>query len=475
MFQLLLHPIADLRPLLPDLNVGRLSVPLWPTPSASRDFLRSSGAVQARLQGGADEWAGEDNFADASLALRFPDQLRRLVVGTGPMSSTISHVFRRFYCSGVVGRFEVGYRVTRHGGGELSAAQTAQWLATTATLPVRLRGQTQPQPLVAAGSGLAQHFLRASTDRKAGAQPAEWWVAAGAPALLVEYDGADGLGLLPHARAVSSARVGAQVLHHAWLEVAGHRLSTWLLRRDLPGIDRAELRKLRIHLLRLHCERECLRLTLDAAMRQRLGNSVPQADELEEYLKQSLPWVTRPVSHGVEQSQLLDVALSALTLSAPGQGASFQALGQKVAQKVARYIRRSEVAAPVITQIIGTQMNTHIQLGNVTVSGDFNLVTAQNIQGSFNKAAGAEVPEPLKDALKTLTTQVAELAKHLPPDKAETVSKDLATLTAEATSKEPRKAWYELSASGLLDAAKAVAQMAAPVTTAVKAVLALLV
>jgi len=185
--------------------------------------------------------------------------------------------------------------------------------------------------------------------------------------------------------------------------------------------------------------------------------------------------VTRPVSHGVEQSQLLEVARSAWSTALPGQAASFAALGRQVGDKVARYIRRSEAIAPVVTQIFGDKVDTHIQMGNVTVAGDFNFVTAQNIQNSFNKAASSDAPAPLKEAQKDLTAKVAELAKQIPPDKAEAVSKDLATLTTEAVSKEPRKPWYELSANGLLEAAKTVGAMTGPITTAVKAVLALLV
>jgi hypothetical protein len=474
MFQLLLHPIADLRPLLPDTAVLRLARPMWPTPTAHRDFLRSSGAVLPRLQGGVDDWAGEDNFADASLTLRLPDRFGRQAVGEGVLTSFMSHVFRRFYSSGVVSRYEIGFRVSRASTAVLDAVDTTRWLAATTTVPVRLQRQTQTLPLLKAGPALARHYHAASTDRQAAGQTQPWWVVAGEPALLIEYSEHDAMSLLPHARAVSSARVGAQVLHHAWLEISGQRLSTWLLRNDDPDCRRDELRRLRIHLLRLHTERECMRLVLEAALRQRLANSVPQADALKDYLGASLPVVTRPVNHGVEQSQLLEVARSAWSTAVPGQAASFAALGQQVADKVARYIRRSEAAAPVITQIFGDQMNTHIQMGNVTVAGDFNLVTAQNIQNSFNKAAGADVQAPLKDALKALTTQVAELARQLAPDQAETVSKDLAALTSEAVSKDPRKPWYELSATGLLDAAKTVAQMTGPVTTAVKAVLALL-
>ena len=474
MFQLLLHPVVDLRPLLPDAAVLRLARPMWPTPSAHRDFLRSSGAVLPRLQGGVDDWAGEDNFADASLTLRLPDRLRQRAVGDGAMTSSMSHVFRRFYSSGVVSRYEIGFRVSRTSTALLDAIDTARWLAATTTVPVRLRRETQSIPIIKAGPALARHYYAASTDRQAVGQPQPWWVAAGEPALLVEYGERDAMSVLPHARVVSSARVGAEVLHHAWLEISGQRLGVWLLRNDDPACRRDELRRLRIHLLRLHTERECLRLVLDAATRLRLANSVPQADALKDYLDASLAVVTRPVSYGVEQSQLLEVARSALSTALPGQAASYSALGRQVAEKVARYIRRSDAAAPVVTQIFGDQMNTHIQMGNVTVAGDFNQVTAQNIQNSFNKAAGADVQAPLKEALKELTAKVAELAKQLAPDKAEAVSKDLATLTSEAVSKEPRKPWYELSASGLLEAAKTVGEMTGPVTAAVKAVLSLL-
>jgi len=147
---------------------------------------------------------------------------------------------------------------------------------------------------------------------------------------------------------------------------------------------------------------------------------------------------------------------------------------RQVSAKVEGYIRRAQNTATVINNIQGNVMNTNIQLGNVNVTGDFNLVTATNIQNSFNKAANAEVTVELKEKLKAAAVEVANLAKKLPPEDAEKVSKDLETLTSEAVSKNPRKEWYELSAKGIVEAAKTVAEMAAPVTAAVKAVLALL-
>jgi hypothetical protein len=67
------------------------------------------------------------------------------------------------------------------------------------------------------------------------------------------------------------------------------------------------------------------------------------------------------------------------------------------------------------------------------------------------------------------------MTKHLPVEKARDAAKDLEVLTTEAVSEAPRKKWYDLSAEGLMEAAKAVGELAAPVVTSVKALLSLLV
>lgn len=67
------------------------------------------------------------------------------------------------------------------------------------------------------------------------------------------------------------------------------------------------------------------------------------------------------------------------------------------------------------------------------------------------------------------------MTKHLPVEKARDAAKDLEALTTEAVSESPRKRWYDLSAEGLLEAAKTVGEMAAPVVTCVKALIPLLV
>jgi len=110
---------------------------------------------------------------------------------------------------------------------------------------------------------------------------------------------------------------------------------------------------------------------------------------------------------------------------------------------------------------------------NVSV-GNINQVAADTINNAFNTVAQSSAPQDLKAELEKLNQAVAEMVKLLPEEKQREVAQDLKTLTDEATSSSPRKKWYELSAEGLIEAAKAVGEAATPVITAAKAVLALL-
>lgn len=103
-----------------------------------------------------------------------------------------------------------------------------------------------------------------------------------------------------------------------------------------------------------------------------------------------------------------------------------------------------------------------------------NLVVGTTIQDSFNQVNKLAGNDKLKETLELLCTQVQELTKSLTPAKKAEVEQDLASLVAEATKETPRQKWYELSASGLTEAAKACAGIASPVISTVKSVLALL-
>ncbi|MCI5130497.1 MAG: hypothetical protein D3904_02990 [Candidatus Electrothrix sp. EH2] len=114
-----------------------------------------------------------------------------------------------------------------------------------------------------------------------------------------------------------------------------------------------------------------------------------------------------------------------------------------------------------------------ISIGNgATVHG--NTIAGSTIQNSFNTVAQSSAEPALKTALEQLCRQVEQMLPDLPEEKREEVTEDLESLVKEATKEKPRQKWYELSAEGLIDAAKFCAGMAVPVTTTVKSILALL-
>jgi hypothetical protein len=99
--------------------------------------------------------------------------------------------------------------------------------------------------------------------------------------------------------------------------------------------------------------------------------------------------------------------------------------------------------------------NVQVTLGDGTIfHGDFAV--AEVIKNSFNRAESAESPIELKRLLKDLSVAVAKLTETMSPDRAKEAADDLDMLVKEATRDAPRKKWYELSAGGLLEAAKGV-------------------
>ena len=482
MFLVLNHPFADLRGFL-GFESGRLSRPAWPTANPGVDFVRSSGLVRPRRRNGVEEWPGEDLYGDAVFALRFPNNLGAAQFGVGAVKGKVAYTFRRFYSQGVVARLEVGFRLSVTNSASTSTASVTDWvmlLRDLLEIPVRVRDgkrQIRTAKLVETGDVLAQHFLAATTNYRLNPQvkPQPWWFCSGMPSLIVEHHPSNPITLPPHTRHVLDVPEAGATISHAWLQVGKQRCSAWFV--AIGKGDPDKVRRLRIHLARLHAERECLRLVLfhiKDDSKFDLAKNQASSGLVQEYLNEALRAIQKPERFGQDQSVLFDAARQALGIAFEGQNTSLQYMRRQVAVKVEGYLSRAQHTATVIYNIQGDIMNTNIQMGNVTVTGDFTLVTAKNIQNSFQKAANADKDAELKEKLQAVTVEVANLAKKLPPEKAEVLSKDLNSFTDEVISKEPRKEWYELSAKGLLEAAKTVAEMAGPVTTAVKAVLALL-
>uniref|UniRef100_UPI004056F566 COR domain-containing protein n=1 Tax=Candidatus Electronema sp. TaxID=2698783 RepID=UPI004056F566 len=135
---------------------------------------------------------------------------------------------------------------------------------------------------------------------------------------------------------------------------------------------------------------------------------------------------------------------------------------------------------------------THQQQNNITVQGDMIVgktdksisfgdnahitgnINTGKIKNSFNTVAQSAAEPALKAELERLCQQVEQMLTQLPEEKKQEAVQDLDSFVKEATKDTPRRKWYELSAEGLIEAAKACAGMTAPVTATVKGILELL-
>lgn len=101
-------------------------------------------------------------------------------------------------------------------------------------------------------------------------------------------------------------------------------------------------------------------------------------------------------------------------------------------------------------------------------------VIAGDVSDSFNQTSGGGGAE-LQEALKQLSQTVSELQDAVAdPEHKARVGRYLDNLAAEAKAEKPDQSLLKVSGEGLIEAAKTVATMAAPVATAVKVVLGLL-
>lgn len=112
--------------------------------------------------------------------------------------------------------------------------------------------------------------------------------------------------------------------------------------------------------------------------------------------------------------------------------------------------------------------NITVTLTNVTIHAP--VAIGKNIQQTWKQASEVS-DDVLQKALKDVTEKTTQLIAEIPDkDKQVEVSEDLKKFVEESAKANPNRRWFECSATGLYDAAKAVASLTEPVTKAVKAV-----
>ena len=307
-------PLADVRKFVPD--SGLLKVPTWPLPDL-KNFVHYYGRIKRRKGGGVVGW-GENEICDSRRAFRFDGTLNFRDAPTG-VYLPLGCAFRRFTFDGyAVGKFEVGIASGKQPF-VFTRQQTAALVTHFLELPIRVpspSGETKIRRLSEAGAALAALYAVGTTRRDPAvlAQLQPWWVSDGPPLLFLEYE--LGQDISPPRGAIAvpiPEKHGLTIFHYSFTH-DGQSIPLWLLGHQADATVPVA-RTLRLYLMRLHAEHECLKKVLQQLM---TGNLAPAAGSREEKNLQNYVWEAVKNISGAENRsmQRLGVDIGAVAYEA---------------------------------------------------------------------------------------------------------------------------------------------------------------
>ncbi len=474
-------PISDARAFA-SAPTARLDRPEWPEPVTFGDpqFVRRFGPAAERSLGPDAAWTDEKVYCQARRAIRFPG-LRLARVGAGPGARTIRPhvVFRRLFCDATtaVARVEVGFAssIARRQAigpdgvealiGDILALDTQVYEPPNGDVKAALAGQSKR---------LGELFAHATSKRKGGqATPQELeLVRVGRPMVVAEFEQDEITGFPKKAKAIQGVIPGDAGIAYQ----DARPMPLWLLRRGT--VAEPILRSLRLSLLRLHAERECLDRVLAHLQAGRITYSVglDTSDRLVRYLDASTNLLEKKRTWGVQQSQLL-AAINAAEGAAPpfdtqGTLERLDDVQRQIRMKVERYaIERG--GGPYVAAggtLVDNRGGVNISGGTVTgpVTGTIN---AQTIEGSFNTVANSAAAPEVKQAMSELKDTLTKTAPQLNESDRDKVEQSYDLLAKEAAKPEPVEAFVKAAGSTLVEVGTRLGDLAKPISMAVNAVL----
>lgn len=324
-------PLADIRPFLPE-ETGKLNLPLWPIAENDQDFMRSMGAIRSRWRGGLTGWVGENTICEADNAIRFCG-LPSYFDLNSQTCVPFRVAYRRFYYDGqVVAKFEVGlftpnlWKYTING--EFSSNQMKELILHFINLKIRIPnplGDATECALVTSGKYLARLYLSSSTraEYAKSSEIKDWWVQPCKPILFIEQRRylETKIDVPLWGKNVPLSKETYLSLFSHILNFNGLNLRIWRIRQDrthyyksgmenfIKSQEKQRLsdkksRDLRIYLLRLYAERECVRKVLKNIANKHLN--IEPRSEFSESLQLYLNTATRNISKLTSKVNQLD-------------------------------------------------------------------------------------------------------------------------------------------------------------------------
>lgn len=317
-------PFADARRFIQ--NSGRLHLPGWPLPTPDSEFVRSFGSIRIRKCGGVGGWIGENEICEADRAIRFCNNLS-LVDHILSLSIVLRSAFRRFYFDGwAVGKYEVGICPKESNQLHLDRIQCRKLINHIAQLPVCIKNDSTKSvkcELLQAGKELARLYAKSTTKHSSNQVSDDAWVRPGLPLMFLHYEATESVQIPFWAKPVPLSKHYGMQLFHCLFPYSGSNIRLWILGGSDYFSRPKDSRTLRICLLRLHAEHECLRLILRALMASDITtiSRTKEADDLQHYLNTATARIGKLENQSAKHfdSGIVELARESLNIISPGQ------------------------------------------------------------------------------------------------------------------------------------------------------------
>ncbi|MHB8856138.1 MAG: hypothetical protein ACYC6K_05905 [Bellilinea sp.] len=422
-------PIADSRKFL-EIDTGMLNIPCWPTPIPDQDFIRYFGSVRQRKLGGIYGWIGESEICEAKRALRIINHSNILNRGPYFPKLNIDTVFRRFYFDGfAVGKYEIGLIIHTKKNRPLhfNQVESSGILEKILQLPVNIPQPNEKGnitcPLVKAGGYISNLFRLASTSTSFDKDTASWWVSSRRPIILMETQAQDSIDFPYWKRTIPTKEyLEQELIDYFLVPNKEFDIPLWLLRSPFKyGWDNSENksqnRELRIILLRLHAERECLRKILAniSSGNIRVARGTIASDNLQNFLNEAIRRVNNIEKRSTEFffKNISEFAQYADGFVSPGSNdailRSLKDIRLNILRKVENYIQQTNYFTE---QTMG---NKYINFGQAGIVGPDGRIENMQVVQIWNNLSDtldlSDLANELSE-LKEAMTHQAETPEH---------------------------------------------------------------
>ena len=303
-------PLIDKRVFLAE-NTYRIDMSEFPRNWNDSSFLRSFGMFGQRRNPTGDILYQEKKYAKANRGVRIADQ--NLILRYKRVRMKPDCVFRRVFFDDYSARFDIGLKQTEWRLTALTIRDIMDRIETVLKYTVQVNDDTEQQ-IVNIGKELASKFLYATTKEpgKKWEMVNPYWIVSACPSIIIEAEHSqmsrEWFGekkCIFHAVQIPE-QWGLYLFHY----VHRNGMPVWIIVKN-DDFQKDKLRALRIYLLKLHQEREALKVFRNLVAAHGNSKGILDLLEIEKYLKIVTSTFSRKKRDGVEQQPIIDAVRNA--------------------------------------------------------------------------------------------------------------------------------------------------------------------